>query len=490
MRFLIPILFILLFSESFQAFAIGTYGVTWFEISMVMFIILVLKRVLWNGEKLRVSLNPAWFFFFFLILSVFISGLKPLAAGSGDMIVQYFKTTLHFFFLTSFAFLAAVYPLDSKTWERAVKAWLIVSIAINIFGIYQIMARAFDLPLAWISSHNVTLLSRGHGTEEEFKQLSLRYEGFFRATSIFPEPSSLAAFNTYILIFTVIPFVQKTGSFLKSKFLTFTAFFWGILGLFLAFSLTGLVGASLVIGAAFLFEKVRHKFRTMMIMLAGAAVLIVGADYFVKSYSNQSVLKLFQKRIEGIVYFSTGKKKFTVGESYGMRRDYAEESVKIWQDHPAVGIGMGLTSYYRESEIGFAMYSILAALSELGILGGMAFAGLFISLYLITIRYIINHSNYKDYPPPQRRLTGILFYVMLLQFVINFLSGNNLVTTALWAPMALILASVNKTYIDEGKKFITVSILRKPLKVHFEEALKAYRAKKTFGSALKAPTAE
>lgn len=465
MPILVPILVAALFSESFQAFAVGNYGVTYFELCMIAFILLVIKQVAWDGVKLRLSLNPVWLFFLLLVFSSFLSGLRPLFVGNSEMIVQYFKTLLHFLFLTTFAFSAGVFPMKTKIWESGIKIWIIVSIFINIFGIYQIIARALDLPFAWLESSNVSLLSRGFLEESEFKQLSLRYENFFRATSFFPEPSALASFNVYIMIFIIVPFVQKTGRFIKSRFLTIFAFIWGLLGLFLAFSLTGMVGIALVISAIFLFERVKNKLRTMLIMFASGAILIIGADIFVKAYSSQSVLELFGDRLEGILYFSTGKKSVTVGESYGMRRDYIGESMKIWMNHPVLGTGIGLTSYEKYSKIGFPMYSSLAALSEMGLLGFLAFIGFFISLFAITIRYIINHSNYKNYPIEQRRMTGILFYVMLLQFVVNFISGNNLVNTGLWAPMAIVLAIINKTSIDEGRQFLTISIFKTPLRL-------------------------
>lgn len=475
MHILVPLLVAALFSESFQAFAIGNYGVTYFELCMLAFILLVVKKCLWDGEKLRLTLNPIWLFFFLLVISVFISGIRPIFLGNSDVIVQYIKTTLHFVFLVTFAFSAGVYPMPNKIWESGIKTWLLVSLIINIFGIYQIIARALDLPFAWLESSNVSLLSRGFLEENEFKQLSLRYENFFRATSFFPEPSALAAFNVYIMIFIIVPFVQKTGRFLKSRFLTVAIFFWGLLGLFLAFSLTGMVGILLVIASIFIFERVKHKLRTMLIMLLSSSILIVGADVFVQAYSNQSVLELFAQRVEGIMYFSTGKKTVTVGESFGMRRDYIGESINLWMNHPVLGVGLGLTAYSKDSKIGFAMYSVLAALSELGLLGFFAFIGFFASLFGVTIKYIINHSNYKDYPDNQRRLIGILFYIMLLQFVVNFISGNNLVNTGLWAPMAIVLALINKTSIDEGKQFITISILKTPLKKQFVHAINAYK---------------
>ena len=62
-------------------------------------------------------------------------------------------------------------------------------------------------------------------------------------------------------------------------------------------------------------------------------------------------------------------------------------------------------------------------------------------------------------------MTGILFYVMLLQFVVNFISGNNLVNTGLWAPMAIVLAIINKASIDEGGQFLTISIFKTPLRL-------------------------
>jgi len=53
---------------------------------------------------------------------------------------------------------------------------LIVAFFVNIFGIYQIFARLYDWPLAWIEITNVSFEQRGmRQVQGETQQLALKF---------------------------------------------------------------------------------------------------------------------------------------------------------------------------------------------------------------------------------------------------------------------------------------------------------------------------
>ncbi|MFA6571041.1 MAG: hypothetical protein WCT77_07365, partial [Bacteroidota bacterium] len=315
MHFAVIFIFISYFTYNYQLFGIGTYGVTLVDISIGLIILIYLKRVLWNGDKLKIWKNPAFLFFVGLLCAIIISGITPWMDGNQKMIIQYIKTALHFIFMGFVVFIAMSYPIKTRIWTQVIQMLLIISIFINLFGVYQIIARAYNLPFAWIPITNVSFTSRGLTDISEVGQLSLNFGSFFRATSIFSEPSALAGFNLIIIIFVLIPWVQKQNSFFKSKALNITIFVIAIIGLFLAFSLTGYFGFAILIITILVFEKSKRIFSLIKI-LSLMLVLLVIVDSIVYYYSDESVFRLIEQRV-GFIFSSKGSNKESIlGESY------------------------------------------------------------------------------------------------------------------------------------------------------------------------------
>ncbi len=476
MQILLILIFTTYFLSPFSLATVSGYGVTSLDVVLLIFYIYILKKVLWDGDKLRFTLNPATIAVFCLIIAAIVSSINPLTDGSPKLLEQYFKTSIHFLFLTAFSLIVCVYPIDAKKWSNVVRLWLILGFIINLFAVYQIIARAYDLPLAWIQYTNVSLHGREAGvTENNIQQLSLQYGDFFRATSIFSEPSALASFNIFMLIFIFIPFIQKRKQFFNYKFVTISFIVASIIALFLTFSMTGAVGIGLVFGSVLFLERLKGLKTILRTLLLTIAIIII-ADYGVSTYANVSVLELFQKRITGILNYGTRDKEkdVTPGESMGSRLFTANESVKVWQDYPVTGIGLGLTSYNKKHDIGFSDFSILAALAEMGIVGFLSFLTMFVSLFGISYFFIRQKERQSFLLFDQQRLMGMCFYMMLLQFVINFVSGNNLVSIGLWIPVALIFSIINNFYVQTSDKVYTVSLVKEPLKFSFGRALGQY----------------
>ena len=472
-------MFFTVFLYNYQVFPLaGSYGVTSLDILTLLLYLYFFKRVIWDGDKLIIGWHSSIYFFFGLLFAIMLSGLSPFFNGSSPQVAQYLKTTIHIIFLGFIVFIAISYPIKTESWTKIIKMWLILSIIINIFGIYQIPARAYDLPFAWLDFTNISMGNRGKIDITEIKQLSLHYGDFFRATSIFPEPSALASFNVVIFTFLLIPFVQKTKPFFKSKILNTVLFITTLIGLFLTFSMTAFIGIFLVIGGIFILESFR-RLAPLIIIILSSVILIYMTDSITEKFTGVSVAGLFQNRIEGILNYGSVKKEGMEGESIYGRVSTAERSYNIWKKHPINGIGMGLISFDKKEGLEFNDYSSLTALSELGLIGFISFTGMFLALMIITAKFITDKKLYYNFSTEDKRLLGLLFYLMLHQFLINFITGNNLVKDALWLPMGMIFAIINVTIIKKGDKVYTVELMKIPLKTTFTKALNKYLAIQT-----------
>lgn len=465
MELLITLSFIFYFTEAFQLFSVGGYGFTYLDATTLLLIIVAMKRVFWDGEELKFSWNGALTAMVFIFVAVLFSGLHPILKGEIPLMYQFVKSTPHLFFTASFAVILIFFPQRPELWERIIKIWLILAIIINIFGVYQIFARAFDLPLAWIDYSNVSFATRGSlESMDDYRQLSIHFGDFYRATSIFSEPSALAGFNLFILTFMVVPYVQRRAQFFKSGMLNLVIFISTLIGTFLTFSMTAFVGIGMIALTIIIVEKYKPV-KAFFKILAAGAILIIAADTIVVAYLGTSVLELFGRRVVGIINRDSIKAKHTPGESFEGRLDNVFQSFEIWEEYPITGIGLGNTFYNESTDIMFSNYTPLALLAETGFIGFMACNFMFLYLFIITYKYIKYPDKYQSLPPPQQRVNGLLFYIMLQLFLTNYISGNNLGQPWLWLPLGLIFSSIAVTEFKiNDSKIYKIRLVKVPIK--------------------------
>lgn len=475
MEFLITISFIFYFTEAYQIFSLGNYGFTYLDASTLLMNFVFLKRLFWDGEEIQFPWFGALTAFILIILSVIFSFVNPVISGEMPLMFQFVKSSSHWFFTISFTLILVFYPARIQILQKIVKIWLIIAIFINIFGAYQIFARAFDLPLAWIDYSNVSFTTRGElESMDDYRQLSLHFGDFYRATSIFSEPSALASFNLFIIIFMLVPYVQRKEAFFKSKLLNGIIFVSTVIGTFLTFSITGLLGLALVISAIFIIEKFKPitAFSKFFVSLA---ILLVIADGVVVSYLGTSVLDLFGRRVVGILNRDSAKGRHTPGESFEGRLDNIYQSVEIWELHPFFGIGLGNTFYNVTTDIKYSNYTPLALLAETGLIGFIAINWLFLSLFIVTYKFIKFPEKYSGLSPPHQRINGLLFYMMIQLLLTNYATGNNLGQPWLWLPIAFIFSAISQTIIiSEKGKIYKLKLVEIPLETTFKKFLKSY----------------
>jgi hypothetical protein len=475
LRFVVIMLFFSQLTTTQQVFAIGFYGTTLIDLIGTFFIIYIIYRVYWHGDQLKIS-NPILIsLIFLLIIASLLSGLYPLGSGNKPEMVQFFKTFIHFSFLLTFTILVGIYRIDAEYWFKAIKLFLFLSIIFNLFGVYQIFARAYDLPLAWLDLTNASISMRSNIPLDEIGQLSLQYENFFRATSIFSEPSALAVFNVYVLIFLFAPYVQDREPFFKSRIINYSIVICSIIALFLCFSLTGLVSISLVLIFGLIFEKKKHLRKLLAIICVAIACIFV-ADYYTSQYSEISVADLFVERLTGIFNFSTGKTtEMLSGESFEGRLNSSLTGFEIWRKSPITGTGVGLYAHQNKNGFIFADISISQCMAELGLFGSILFISIIVILFIKAFKFIGKYKLNEEIPSHYRTLSGILIYLILIQIVINFISGDNLIHFNTWLFIGLILSIFNSLNEWTDKNDILVSIVKDPVKTKFTRSLNAYR---------------
>ncbi|MFP4527587.1 MAG: O-antigen ligase family protein [Candidatus Kapaibacterium sp.] len=455
----------------FHIFKVSTYGVTFLDLFTLAIYILFAGRLIWKAEVYKFTGNPAIAALIIFSILVLISGLNPLIFPIGGNQMQFMKTSLHFYFLIGFTLVCAVYPFEEKTWTRMIRLWLITALLLNIFGVYQVFARAYDLPFAWLDIVNASLSHRGE-VSDTYRQLSISFKDFYRATSIYSEPSALAAFNVYIIALLVVPLIQKSKPFFESKLLLWIMIAFAVLAEFLALSMTGFIGLFGVLMVMLLIEK-RFRLRQLLIFFAILASLLLAADIIAVRQFNVSVIDLFYSRISGIINTLMGDSQSQIsGESLSGRLESLGIAYRMWIAYPVFGVGMGLTQYYNDAGRVFLENAAAVVLAELGTVGFMFFVAIFVILAYYSIRFV--RMDKSGLSPETARLAGVIIYLLVNIILNNFITVNNLVTAGMWLPLGIVFGVINLVRRSQNVNLYAFRLTHQPYRNKFAKFINQY----------------
>jgi len=422
----------------FQVVSIFGYGFGFVDLFMLIIYVIVLFKYIILNERLKVFDTRLTFSILALILAVFLSGIGLFFWAARESYVQYIKTILHFTFVALFGLVTLTTDISYKSIYYSIKTLLISSIFINAYAIYQLFARIFGLPFAYFQVANDSYISRDYAKEfGEAQQVVLNFENFYRATSIFSEPLALAWFNIFCLVFLISPYLSKNQSIIKSRFLQILILIMLVIGLFLSFSLTGLVLIVLLVASIIIIEKIH--FARVLTTFIGVVIVLFATDSIQQQFTNVSVSGLFIQRITGLLSLGQKGVNMTYGESAPDRINSINNAIKLFIEQPITGIGAGNTYYFPTSTSRFTQSSFFHILSESGIIGIIPLILLFLYMikamnYLKINRYL--HKN--DRPELASLATGSIYLGILLIFTSIFTS-NTIGFYPFWYNLAVLL---------------------------------------------------
>ena len=421
----------------FQVVSVFGYGFSFVDLFMLVIYVVVLFKYILLNEKFQVFDTKLTLSILALICAIILSGIGLFFWATKVSYIQYIKTILHFTFVALFGLVALSTDISYKAIFYSIKTLLISSIFVNAYAIYQLFARIFGLPFAYFSVSNDSFLTRDYAKEYgEAQQVVLNFENFYRATSIFSEPLALAWFNIFCLVFVISPYLSKNQDLIKNKFLQILTLVLLVIGLFLSFSLTGLVLIILLLASIIIIEKIH--FTRVITTFIGVVIVLFATDSVQQQFTNISVSGLFLQRITGLVSYGQKGVNMTYGESAPDRINSINNAINLFIDQPITGIGAGNTYYYPTSTSRFAQSSFFHMLSESGIIGIIPLILLFFYMikamnYLRTSRYL-----YKDTMPVLASLaTGAIYLGILLIFTSIFTS-NTIGTYSFWYNLAVL----------------------------------------------------
>lgn len=427
------------------------YGVTFVDFFLTILYFIVIKQFIVDRRKFIIVDRKIAIPIILILFAVTFSGIGLFFWAGRDSYIQFLKTFLHFTFVALYALVALAVEINYKTIFNILKVYLYSSILINLYSVYQLVARIYGLPLAYIDITNVSFQTREFDKEVgEYTQVVLNFENFYRATSIFSEPSALAWFNIYCLIIILIPLLSHNKLFIKQKWLLYTTLALTAVSLFLTFSLSGLLLIAFLVFSIVIFEKIK-MIRLFSISLA-IVVLLSITDMIQMNYTEISVSELFYSRISGLLSDQTKGNKMTEGESAPDRIESIQNATKLFLDYPLTGIGSGNTYYYPTSTKRFTHSSFFHLLAETGIIGGFAF--LFLAYYFFRIVLYLNKHRFRfiESSPELATLQSFAIYLTLIVFFSNFFIGGAVGNYGFWLEAGLVIIIYRQTVKEVEKE--------------------------------------
>ncbi len=453
MGFLIALAYISLFTYGFAFLYFFNYGVTLIDFSAIALYIVLFYGFFFKRRSFEICLNLPNILIFVFSLTILFSSFRPLVGGDSAQLVQFIKTTSHFYYILLIVFLFYYEKVQPKHFLVAIKAIIYAMLVINLFGIYQVFARAYNLPLAWLELTNKGIFSRSEliwGVQ----QISVQFGKFYRATSIFSEPSVLAFHNVYLFIFLVIPWIQYRYRILKNnKFYVFMVVLC-IITLFMTYSMTGALGLIGVLIAIVFFEK-KESYITFFKVSLVVLVIIFFANLIMQEVFHLSLLELFQYRFKSI--FSGGEIGIG-GESLPRRKDNLMQSLSIWSKYPLLGVGFGLLGYQKGFTYSFSDTTLTSILAECGIFNALIFVVFMLSLLYFARKIYIFVRERNDVTREEKILVGMSQYIMVFEIIRCFFTANILVYFVLWLNLGFVIYIVNRLCKYYGYKYLGLKL--------------------------------
>ncbi len=400
------------------------------DIGAIIFGVLCVYRAC-TGQKAmiwRVDLSLFLIFAFFGLM--LLSVVPPLVSGSRMQMMQYLKSSTHFSYMWFFTVCCAAMPVDTRIILRAIRGYVYAAIPVSLFGIYQVPARAFDLPFAWIKMTNVSI-----GSDE---QLSLGYEGFFRATSFFSEPSTLAFFTSFAAVFLLIPYLVYDVRIIRSRFLFYLSMYSTFTAMFLTFSLTIVAQLSAFIFVLMLISR-GSNYRKLVRIIVTMSTVFYLANSAVSFYSSTDVFDLYFRRIVANL-FKTSKVETTMGDSFETRATDQRAAYSIWKKAPFLGTGFGCLMYVKagDGERYISTHqTYLYALATTGFAGGIIMFVLMLTLSISAFQVFFRYRRTHTDVDASLIVIAIAPFAAANQFVFG-LSSDNLTVSYSWIMIGLV----------------------------------------------------
>jgi hypothetical protein len=400
---------------------VGGEGIQWQHLFGILLISHLVIRIL-LGNKIPVAPASPWMLAFIVatLISCFAFINEP-----GEHVTEFWKSEVQYIFGVLLFFAVSHAKLRSDDLLRMLKAMIVISVFVALFGIYQLPARYFEWPGGFITLNNPSLSGS--------MQIQAFLKDITRAASIFSEPSYFGRYLVGSLALSLPVALHRPRLFGNPL----------LLWLMIAIQAAGLVlsssmGAWYIMGEVAIVMLFIEKGLARMKLLSWFAMVIgfgLCAMLAIEAVSGYPILQTIIDRATGIYYFFQGdQSQLIAGESLIQRIETSKIAFAVWLDHPIIGVGVGSYSlvsfrYGEWNTYGFAANSLVNTLAENGIIGFLILLCMAFSSLIGLWRVFRFNPDGADNDPDLNELNTLgfvarlAFYLMVTEVLYFHLAG-------------------------------------------------------------------
>lgn len=447
---------------SFYIITLPFFGFSFFNVAgrglarpdwLVGLLLLVLFALEAIRGQIKFSRSPVNLLMILYLASGVMSGVMVLGATGLAPFIDFFTKVMQLFLVTPTFFVLSSLPGGESTVKRLLKTWVMTGFVIALHTIYQIVAQIFDLPFATFTLTNPSI------SVTQGRQSARTIFGYTQPTSIFQEPSYLAAFLGPCLIILIIFVLEQ-----RSHELLFQRAWqnWLVLlalatAVFLSNSQAVLFG--LVMTLLFLFGRGLVK-RTRILQLLLSTIVIallvnqllqfMGIDFFKASFYR------YQYLLVNILDRSTAQVT-----SFADRYQGIEIGLEIWREYPILGIGLGNMGYYNPFERVGTNNAWVQLLVEQGVIGVAALLAIFGTL-IWQLTWLLHRTAQRTFW--RAALIAMLCILVLTAvdglFTFNWVDPLRVFVLAI-AHLVYLQAANHLLYTQSAQRFISHPVLER-----------------------------
>lgn len=312
---------------------------------------------------------------------------------------------------------------ESRKVRKGISALVVSAGLVGAYGIYQLVGTSCGFYRPLIPKTGSYGMAPG-------------VEGATRAIGTMHEPSFLAGFLCFSIVMTTMLLVSKLGRVVRP-------IFWVSLGLqgvclVMTTSTGGFIGAvaALVTGLIILSGKQRLKFAAIWVI---AILILLAPILYLASYTNLQT-QLLVAVVEKASHVSAKE-----------RIEFIKAGLRMFADHPLVGVGPGMyNAYVAQYTTAFSKSRVLIAnniyvelLAETGLLGTALFSLAYGSLFVRAIRRY-TASRRQD-------MISAGLVIAMLSLAVHFLAYPTFKMEFIWLLFGLIFGHPDVANNDENR---------------------------------------
>jgi hypothetical protein len=306
-----------------------------------------------------------------LLCSGLVSGVG-LMGGTGAQVEDFATKAPQLVMVVAVFWAISRLPLSEAQIKWVVRVWFLTSLAVALYGLYQIPARTYGWPGAYVQLSNPSTAPRGIQTARSFGLEggeiwgTMEGVGFVQVSSILREPTWMGSYLlSGVIFFGVLVFSDRgNAALLKSPMLNRLVWAVLLLGLVVTLALAPLLAFAATLGVAWFVGGWLRRWSTRIVLILIVGLLLANV---VLGAVGIGLWPALMTRVEGLWMAVTASDRRSGSVSLDARLTRASAALEAWERRPL--FGLGLNGVAHNATVAYSNSGWVTLLAEQGVVG-------------------------------------------------------------------------------------------------------------------------